>query len=221
MSFPTPKFSKPYRTYAPRRLAPRPIVIPLYATPITRIPSPPLPVHRTLPAKIRFHPYAEARRASPNNRPPPISIPAAVNRSTTSPPASTESVPDSPLTPIDPSQPETSRAETVKIRPPRIMSVSHAGWHEAQQAEYREIAKTAIRANLDFMKSLGEQDKTARGKAIKVIEDALPIFKEHENNWGATILLRDQLKSMKDTTAKRTKRVQAKASKASTSQADA
>jgi hypothetical protein len=153
MSFPTPKFSKTCPTYAPRRRAPRPIVIPLYATPITRIPSPPLPVHRTLAAKVRFHPYAEARRSRPNDRPPPIPIPAAVNTSTTSPPAaepaSTDTVPDSPLTPIDPSQPETSRAETVKIRPPQIMSVSNAGWHEAQQAEYRVCCLLAFFPNAD------------------------------------------------------------------------
>lgn len=38
------------------------------------------------------------------------------------------------------------------------------------------------------------------------IESEIPGFKNHEDHWGADILLRDQLKSMRDSNNKRKKR---------------
>ncbi|KAF9268625.1 hypothetical protein L218DRAFT_520837 [Marasmius fiardii PR-910] len=229
MSFPPPKISIPCPTFAPRKRAPPPIVIPLYATPITRSSSPPLSVHRTLRERPLYHPYAHARHGA--SRPCPTLIVVDTESSTATPSSaaagpsstgtsssaaagtsSTESVPPSPLTPqVDELAPEPTRAVPVLIPPPhkKDLSVNNAGWHEAQQAVYRELAKTAIRGHLDFKKNLSDQDATARQNAIKVIEDSVEAFKNHKNHWGAVTLLRDQLKSMKDTAAKREKRANA------------
>ena len=41
------------------------------------------------------------------------------------------------------------------------------------------------------------------------IESEIPHFKQHEDHWGADILLRDQLKSMRDVIKKKEKKQKA------------
>ncbi|KAF9261319.1 hypothetical protein L218DRAFT_1046877 [Marasmius fiardii PR-910] len=192
MSFPLPMFSLfslPCATFAPKRRPAPPLVIPL-----------------TLPGRALFHPYAHARHERARQPPPPIVIDSA---------STTDSVPGSPLTPVQEDAPEPQAAR-VLIPAPRDLSVPTCGWHEAQQAEYRNFARATVCAHLDVKKSLNAQGSEARDKAIRAIKDQVPVFKDHENHWGAVVVLKDQLKSMKDTEAKRRKREATKATRAQT-----
>ncbi|KAF9258441.1 hypothetical protein L218DRAFT_948375 [Marasmius fiardii PR-910] len=220
MSFPPPMFSLfslPCATFAPKRRPAPPLVIPLYATPIPRRCSPPLPVHRTLPERALFHPYAHARHERARQPPSPIVIDSASSASSSSSTSTgtTDSVPGSPLMPVEEDAPKP-QAACVLIPAPQDLSVPTCGWHEAQQAEYRNFARAAVRAHLDVKKSLNTQGSEARDKAIQAIEDRVPVFKDHENHWGAVVVLKDQLKSMKDAEAKQQKREATKATRAQT-----
>ncbi|KAF9256147.1 hypothetical protein L218DRAFT_950216 [Marasmius fiardii PR-910] len=100
-----------------------------------------------------------------------------------------ESVPASPLTPVQEDTPEAPEAP-----------------HDAQQTEYRSFARAAVHAYLNIKKTLNAQEQEARDNAIKAIEDKVPSFKNHESHWGAVVVLKDQLKSQKDIAVKQSKR---------------
>ncbi|KAG7093914.1 hypothetical protein E1B28_007550 [Marasmius oreades] len=224
MSFPQPKFSTPSSTFSSPRTAPRPKVIPLYKTPIPRRATRPLPIHRTLPERALYHPYAHARR----ERPHPIIIePSATSSNSTTP-----EVPGSPLTPID-QHSAPLRANVVLTPPPREgeLRVNNVGWHRTQQEAWRKIAKNAIiKHKLDVKKCLSEQVPSAREQAVKEvpylailcipppvnrpyssqIEDAVPSLKNQQDHWGPVLLLRETLKNQKDTRVKAEKRSKGK-----------
>ncbi|KAF9256941.1 hypothetical protein L218DRAFT_1006777 [Marasmius fiardii PR-910] len=193
--------------FAPRRRAPPPLVIPLYATPIIRRSSPPLPIRRTL-----YHPYRRERARQP---PPPIVINFSLSASASNTgPASAEhspaeSVPASPLTPIQEDTPEAPGAPVTRVVIPlhaiKDLTVANCGWHDAQQTEYQSFARAAIHAYLNIKKTLNAQEQEACNNAIKAIEDKVPSFKNYEGHWGAIVVLKDQLKSQKDIAVKQSK----------------
>ncbi|KAF9261962.1 hypothetical protein L218DRAFT_1001258 [Marasmius fiardii PR-910] len=84
--------------------------------------------------------------------------------------STTDSVPGSPLMPVQEDAPEPQAAR-VLIPAPRDLSVPTCGWHEAQQTEYQNFARAAVHAHLDVKKSLNTQGSEARNKAIQVIKD--------------------------------------------------
>ncbi|THU90381.1 hypothetical protein K435DRAFT_802033 [Dendrothele bispora CBS 962.96] len=193
MSFPPPRFSTASSTFS-QRAANKPKVIPLYAVAIHKPNSRPLDIQKTLPEKALY--------ANNGPKPDPIQLPGPSRDSVPSPPGS-------PLTPLN----DETQAQPVHIAPPvslKDLAVSSAGWNAAQQKEYRGIARTAIEQHLDITLSLSRQDTAARDRARTHIENELKHFQNYENHWGADLLLRDQLKTLKDMEAARARREKAK-----------
>ncbi|KAJ8079399.1 hypothetical protein PM082_021907 [Marasmius tenuissimus] len=227
MNFPPPDFSlPPTKSSVPsltfsRRTARRPKYIPLYATVIPKRVPPRLSIHRVLPAKVICHPYS---RREPR-RPVRVEVlssssegsdGAHLNESAPSDSSgSPGDVPESPLTPSPDERvsPGPSRAEPICIPPPTVtkLTVASAGWNAAQQKEYRGIARKAVQKYLDSRLSLQQQDFLKREAAKKHIEDAVPVFQNHKDSWGADLLLRDQIRSLRNTGDAKTRRADRKA----------
>ncbi|KAK7030930.1 hypothetical protein VNI00_013876 [Paramarasmius palmivorus] len=202
--------------FSSSRAAPRPRVIPLYATSIPyRVPRR-LAIHDDLPLKIRTKSYIPPRRRRTGSSPvADTSIPLAKKPSSSSGTAENLSSPSS--TAENPSSlagsaedvdiimesaaagPSREVHPILKPAPHRRMTVANAGWGE-NVAKYRKIAKQAIG------RCLSAQDAAARGKARSQIETLIPSFRTHEDHWGADVLLRDQLKIIKDSRNKAGKR---------------
>ncbi|KAF9062073.1 hypothetical protein BDP27DRAFT_1428274 [Rhodocollybia butyracea] len=139
-----------------------------------------------LPEKALFHPYT--RPAKPQK----IDIP----------PTLCDSSPGSPLTPLgnEPSNGSStvssSACRIIFIPPPLTgVTVLTAGWSPDLLKSYRSFARDAVKAHLDYSKSLSTQIPKAVEQAQQYIEDKIPLFKNHQDHWGANALLRDQLKS--------------------------
>ncbi|KIK52024.1 hypothetical protein GYMLUDRAFT_251601 [Collybiopsis luxurians FD-317 M1] len=165
------------------RIAARPRIIPLYATPIPSRPRCTLSLHHILPSK----PYICVRPWKPT-----------INISSVSAPGQ----PESPLTPLDP-EPALLEPHLILIPPPHSsITISNAGWMQALVKNYRRIAREAVDAYLDYCIRLADQDANALLEARDHIEQAVPHFQAHMNHWGTDVLLRDQLKSKKDTQVK-------------------
>ncbi|KAJ3742027.1 hypothetical protein DFH05DRAFT_1462075 [Lentinula detonsa] len=182
-------------TFSPR-VALRPRIVPLYATTIPRHLRLSPGIHRTLVSKPVYMPY-------PASIPDGIDLPSSVlGSSSTSPPGS-------PLTPLDQDFGSSAPLEvhTNLIVPPTSrLTVPNAGWDPQVLVTYRKLARDAVDIELDYKIGLSTQDIDALNRARTRIENAIPEFKEHANHWGADLLLREQLKSKKDTIVKAKKR---------------
>ncbi|KAE9383606.1 hypothetical protein BT96DRAFT_951185 [Gymnopus androsaceus JB14] len=179
-------------TFSPPRTAPRPRVIPLYATTIPHHGHCGLSMHQNLRPKALYQPYTQEK----HNKPAPVDV----SLSSSCNPA--PSTPGSPLTPVDDELPDgrSGRIRTILIPPPNTkVTVANLGWPEEILPNYRKIARAAVELYLDISHPLSEQATTALEKARADIEDAIPLFMNHQRHWGADTLLRDQLKSVKDT----------------------
>jgi len=133
----TDTFSPPIiDTFSPR-VAPRPRVIPVYATSIPRRLKRSLSIHQTLRVKPIFHPYS--RRS---DRPPPIGIGIGI-----APPSPQDSSvelykgatpPGSPLSELDDSISSLPGVRTIFTPPPKgRLTVNSVGWSDALKASYR------------------------------------------------------------------------------------
>ncbi|KAE9389937.1 hypothetical protein BT96DRAFT_1002764 [Gymnopus androsaceus JB14] len=161
-------------TFSPPRTAPRPRVIPF------------------LRPKALYQPYTQDK----HNKPAPIDI------SSSSSCNHAPSTPGSPLTPVDDELPngQSGRIRAILIPPPNTkVMVANSGWPEEILPNYCKIARAAVEIYLDISHPLSKQATTALEKARADIEDAIPLFMNHQRHWGADTLLRDQLKSVKDT----------------------
>ncbi|KAF9058449.1 hypothetical protein BDP27DRAFT_1372615 [Rhodocollybia butyracea] len=195
--------------FALPRTAPCPRVIPLYATVLQRRPQRKLAIHDNLSSEVRYKPYPRLIR------PRPVS-PIVVLPLPSSPSSRGSSVPALPLTPVDEHahdassmDPSLTAADPVPIFIPAPGNAMVAGmnWNPALMKKYCRIPKEAITATrLDINVLLSEQDSTAWNNAHKCIETAIPQFQNHEKHWGANMLLRDQLKSIRDMQNKKQKK---------------
>ncbi|KAE9383801.1 hypothetical protein BT96DRAFT_1105052 [Gymnopus androsaceus JB14] len=202
----TDTFSPPIiDTFSPR-VAPRPRVIPVYATSIPRRLKRSLSIHQTLRVKPIFHPYS--RRS---DRPPPIGIGIGI-----APPSPQDSSvesykgatpPGSPLSELDDSINSLPGVRTILTPPPKSkLTVNAVGWSDALKASYRKTAREAVDLYLNVQHNLAQQNADVLDKARTHIEHELPALRNHQDHWGADILLREQLKNKKDTLAKADKR---------------
>ncbi|KAJ3735320.1 hypothetical protein DFJ43DRAFT_1151484 [Lentinula guzmanii] len=188
-------------TFASPRPAPPPIVVPLFASTVQLRRHAVLALHETLDSKPRsYHPYPQTKRPVPSN------VPA----------------PGSPLTPITPEQPvgagvRQTEPRLILVPPPHgTLTVPKLGLAEAVARDYRLIAKKVILdLTMDIHQSLTDQDSQSKNAARARIEHEIPHLKLHEDHWGADILLRDQLKSMKDVANKVSRRERRKNNEAS------
>ncbi|KAJ3766232.1 hypothetical protein FB446DRAFT_826670 [Lentinula raphanica] len=187
-SLPTTE-SSPTSTFTTSRTAARPRVIPLYATSVIRRRRCPLSLHHNLPPK----PYIRHR-------------PTPVNTSSSSGTSSEE--PGSPLTPIedtfstsvDSNNPPEARP--IFIPKPNNPNINNIGWASASLKAYRTQAREAVEHYLDHHVPFASQDTAALEKAIEHVESAVAFFRAYEDHWAAKLLLKDQLKSVKDTRTK-------------------
>ncbi|KAJ4477396.1 hypothetical protein J3R30DRAFT_3404746 [Lentinula aciculospora] len=134
--------------------------------------------------------------------PYPASIPDGIDLPSSILGSSSTSPPGSPLTPLDQDFGSSAPLEvhTNLIVPPTSrLTVPNAGWNPQVLVTYRKLARDAVDIELDYKLGLGTQDINALNRARTQIENAIPEFKEHANHWGADLLLREQLKSKKDT----------------------
>ncbi|KAK7029030.1 hypothetical protein VNI00_014740 [Paramarasmius palmivorus] len=178
--------------FSPPRTAARPKVIPLYATSISRIVPTRLAIHDALPLKPRFHPYAGQHGVDRLVRPT----------------ADGDDVETPTEGPTHKQYAGPSReAHPILISPPRgNLNVAIFHWSTQTAKKNRKITKDAIETHLVVGRCLSEQEPTARDKAREHIESRIPAFKLHEDHWGADVLLREQLKTIKDTRVKAEKR---------------
>ncbi|KAE9387437.1 hypothetical protein BT96DRAFT_1079978 [Gymnopus androsaceus JB14] len=186
----TDTFSPPIiDTFSPR-VAPRPRVIPVYATSIPRRLKRSLSIHQTLRVKPIFHPYS--RRS---DRPPPIGIGIGI-----APPSPQDSS-------VESYKGATPPVRTILTPPPKSkLTVNAVGWSDALKASYRKTAREAVDLYLNVQHNLAQQNADVLDKARTHIEHELPALRNHQDHWGADILLREQLKNKKDTLAKADKR---------------
>jgi len=144
----TDTFSPPIiDTFSPR-VAPRPRVIPVYATSIPRRLKRSLSIHQTLRVKPIFHPYS--RRS---DRPPPIGIGIGI-----APPSPQDSSvesykgatpPGSPLSELDDSINSLPGVRTILTPPPKSkLTVNAVGWSDALKASYRVSSPCCYRISL-------------------------------------------------------------------------
>lgn len=113
------------------RVAPRPRVVPVYATSIPRRSKRPLSIHQTLRVKPIFHPYK-------TDRPAPIGIspPSPLDRSVDS--SKVASPPPSPLTEPEDSMSSLSGVRVILVPPPNAnVNLKNAGWSQSLKAGYR------------------------------------------------------------------------------------
>ncbi|THV01938.1 hypothetical protein K435DRAFT_853355 [Dendrothele bispora CBS 962.96] len=204
-----PSAPTPVPTFSSPRMAPRPRVIPLFATTVSRPVKRRLAIHEVLrsrPPRVdraesprstsRVHPKREKRK------PPPITVMMTAG--------SSSAAIESPLTPVaENSEPATGEGSSQKVNlqlipPPHgSVTVINAGWSAQQQHDYRQIGRDAITKFLEVGRCLSNQQPKPRNQARGYIESRIPTFTNHEGHWGADTILRDQLKSMKDTRNKK------------------
>ncbi|KAJ3885012.1 hypothetical protein GG344DRAFT_83226 [Lentinula edodes] len=170
--------------FSPSRSAPLPRVVLLYTTSVPyNERRQTLSIHENLPSKVRHNPYKHAKQAHETDS----STPRLILRSRLS------------STPPDPVS-----IPTIIVPPPHSsMTVANTGWDVATTKAYRKIAREAVKVHLDIQKPLGDQSPEAHEKARIMIEEIFTELKFHEAHWGADTLLRDQLKSVKDTEKKK------------------
>lgn len=130
----------PIPTFSSRH-APRPRVVPLYATTVPRhsrlIPS----IHQDLRPTALYHPYAQVGHDKP--APIMVSLSSSSSSSSTNSKESCVPLPVSPLTPISDGIPEDVRgpsqmAHSILIPPPHArVTVKNSGWLLEQQQQYR------------------------------------------------------------------------------------
>jgi hypothetical protein len=120
-------------TFSSPRMAPRPRIIPLYATTVPPLPRRPLAIHQNLRPKVSYHPYAR------HAKPPAINIPLFLPKEMAG--DSLASTPGSPLTPIDnePALGGSSQDVHLVFIPPPVagVTVTTAGWHPKLIKDYR------------------------------------------------------------------------------------
>jgi len=161
-------------------------------------------MHQNLRSKALYQPYTQEKR----NKLAPIDVSSS---SSCNPAPST---PGSPLTPVDDELPDgrSGHIRAILVPPPNTkVTVANSGWPEEVLPNYRKIARAVVELYLDVNHPLSEQATAALEKARADIEDAIPLFKNHRRHWGADTLLRDQLKSVKDTRNKAASRLTKKA----------
>ncbi|KAH7876544.1 uncharacterized protein C8R40DRAFT_1068354 [Lentinula edodes] len=169
--------------FSSTRSAPLPRVILLYTTsvPYNELRQK-LSIHENLPSKVRHNPYNHAKQARGKDNSPRLILRSRIS-STPPDPVS--------ITPIIIPPPHSS------------MTVGNAGWDVSTMKAYRKIAREAVKLHLDIQKPLGDQSPEAHEKARFMIEEIFTELKVHEAHWGTDTLLRDQLKSVKDTEKKK------------------
>ncbi|KAE9407710.1 hypothetical protein BT96DRAFT_933135 [Gymnopus androsaceus JB14] len=194
-----PKKSLP--TWAPPRRAKQPKVIPLIFTNIQRSTrAVPLAIHQELADTPRFHPY-RARSI-----PPPINTKARAPDPSENPP--------SPLTPSpededdaigSPMHPATTPGPSsiMYTSCPSGFTLTNSGWEKELVRDLRNTAKSAVLTHLELGKPLSAQDEQALQAARNIIFEQFPAFKNHLDFWGANAALREQLKNLKDTDARK------------------
>ncbi|KAJ4495670.1 hypothetical protein C8J55DRAFT_553438 [Lentinula edodes] len=165
------------------RSAPLPRVILLYTTSVPyNERRQKLSIHENLPSKVRHSPYNHAKQARGKDSSPRLILRSRIS-----------STPPDPVS-ITP----------IIIPPPHSnMTVGNAGWDVSTTKAYRRIAREAVKLHLDIQKPLGDQSPEAHEKARMMIEEIFTELKVHEAHWGTDTLLRDQLKSVKDTEKKK------------------
>ncbi|KAH7869975.1 hypothetical protein F5879DRAFT_988106 [Lentinula edodes] len=165
------------------RSAPLPRVILLYTTSVPyNERRQKLSIHENLPSKVRHNPYDHAKQARGKDSSPRLILRSRIS-----------STPPDPVS-ITP----------IIIPPPHSnMTVGNAGWDVSTTKAYRKIAREAVKLHLDIQKPLGDQSPEAHEKARMMIEEIFTELKVHEAHWGTDTLLRDQLKSVKDTEKKK------------------
>jgi len=179
------------------------MVIPLYATTLRRHRPRLLAINEDLPSKPRYCPYPQTKRfRSSNSESTDLHV--------------SSSQPVSPLTPLPN---DTCGENGLAQREPRVilvppppgtLAVASLDLHSSLARDYRAVAKSVIIAlKMDINLALSEQDTKCRDEARSRIEAEIPHFKHHEDHWGADILLRDQLKSMRDVNNKKGKKKKA------------
>lgn len=188
-------------TFSPR-VAPRPRVIPVYATSIPQRLKRSLSIHQTLRVKPIFHPYT--RRS---DQPPPIGIASPSPQDSSVESSKVASPPGSPLSELDDSISSLLGVRMILTPPPKgKLTVNSVGWSDALKGPYRKIAREAVDLYLDVQRNLTKQSTDALDKARTHIENELPALRNHQGHWGADVLIREQLKNKKDTIAKADKR---------------
>ncbi|KAE9389193.1 hypothetical protein BT96DRAFT_1003491 [Gymnopus androsaceus JB14] len=76
------------------------------------------------------------------------------------------------------------------------------GWSEVLKASYHKTAHEAVDLYLNVQHNLAQQKADDLDKAHTHIENKLPALRNHQDHWGAYVLLQEQLKNKKDTLAK-------------------
>ncbi|KAK1233798.1 hypothetical protein PQX77_003025 [Marasmius sp. AFHP31] len=93
----------------------------------------------------------------------------------------------------------TRTADPVLICQPRNFTLKKSGWGGPVLASMRAKTRDIIRDSLNDKVSYGDQDPNARQKAIDKLTQSFKELQNHQNDWGAKAVLRDQLKSVKNT----------------------
>ncbi|KAL0563106.1 hypothetical protein V5O48_018969 [Marasmius crinis-equi] len=192
----------PLLTFAQPRSAPPPKVIPLFATPILVSAKRALLVHETAPKNVRFWPYPATPTVAQL-------LPARFVK-TAKPNATVQADTDPvPCPQVGQSGP-TAQPEVVVVPRPPNFQLSH--WPAHYVTAVRSAARDAILKHLDAAKCLDKQDATALHCAREMVfQDArqshdFSNLRTHEDFWGVNAVLRDQLRSMRDTGAARVRR---------------
>ncbi|THU81462.1 hypothetical protein K435DRAFT_809042 [Dendrothele bispora CBS 962.96] len=209
--------STPIPTFSSPRTAPRPKVIPLFATTISRRTRRQLAIHQNLHSRPHHYPHArrvtpmdraqsprQTTRVNPNHKkkkPPPIIIAAGGSLAAIESPLT--SVEDNPELPTTSERPPREVNVQLIAPPHSSTTVTNAGWSAKEQQLYRQIGRDAITRFLEIGHCLSNQQPVLQHQAREYIESRIPAFTNHEGHWGADTILRDQLKSMKDTRNKR------------------
>jgi hypothetical protein len=111
-------------SFSSPQAAPRPRVIPLFATTFQRHTRRTLAIHENLPSKVNYHPYSRPTRS-------------ATPRTTSPSPSHSNTTPGSPLTPLDNEFPKDASDSPTDPRPILIpppcapLTVAGLNWHDA------------------------------------------------------------------------------------------
>ncbi|KAE9382921.1 hypothetical protein BT96DRAFT_951783 [Gymnopus androsaceus JB14] len=86
---------------------------------------------------------------------------------------------------------------------PSGFTLTNSGWEKELVCDLRNTAKSAVLTHLELGKPLSAQDEQALQAACNIIVEQFPAFKNHLDFWGANAALREQLKNLKDTDARK------------------
>ncbi|KAK7026709.1 hypothetical protein VNI00_015482 [Paramarasmius palmivorus] len=168
---------------------PKPMVVPMYATPEKPRPIRILSLHHNLPATPRYHPYSLVRRRTRLGK-----ASGSISYVSDSPP---------PRTGVPRNDTKESCIHEVQ---PAGFTLSSSGWCPTLIRDLRIQTKAVIRKFLIIGVRLGDQDPKALEQAREVLLQKFPAFINHKDCWGIDAALRDQLKSLKDTQNARARR---------------